>query len=55
MVIHSKGVCRGTSCFAAHVLRPSFAFTMDFNVVDKVFYTGSNEVHVRATVVGLPP
>ena len=51
MVIHSQGVCFGTSYFAPHVLRPSIAFTMDFNVGDKVFYTCSNGV--PATVAGL--
>ena len=42
MVIHSQGVCRGTLYFAPHVLRPSIAFTMDFNVGDKVLHTRSN-------------
>ena len=39
MVIHSRGVCCGTSYFAPHVLRPSIAFTMHFNVGDKVFHS----------------
>ena len=55
MVIHSPGVCCGTSYFAPHVLRPSIEFTMDFNVGAKVFYTHSNGVRVSATVVGLSP
>ena len=55
MVIHSQGVCCGTSYFAPHVPRPSIAFTMDFNVGDKVFYTRSNGVRFPATVVGLSP
>ena len=41
MVIHSRRVCCGTSYFAPHFFRPSIAFTMDFNVGDKVFYTRS--------------
>ena len=53
--MHSQGVCCGTSYFAPHVLRPSIAFTMDFNVGDKVFCTCSNGVRVPATVVGLSP
>ena len=36
-------------------LRPSIAFTMDFNVGDRVFYTRSNGVRVPATVVGFAP
>ena len=53
-MIHSQGVCRGTSSFAL-ILRPSIAFTMDFNVGDRVFYTRSNGVRVLATVVGFAP
>ena len=52
MVMHFEGVCCGTPYFAPHVLTPSIAFTMDFNVGDKVFYTRSNGV---ATVVGFAP
>ena len=55
MVIHSQDVCCGTSYFAPHVIRPSIALTMDFNVGDKVFYTRSNGVRVPATVVGVAP
>ena len=55
MVIHSQGVCCGTSYFAPNVPRPSIAFTMGFNVEDKVFYTRSNGVHVPPTVVGFAP
>ena len=55
MVIHSQGVYCGTSYVAPHVLRPSIAFTMDFNVGDKVFYTRSNGVCVPATVVRFAP
>ena len=55
MLIHSRGVRCGTSYFAPHVLRPSIAFTMDFNIADKVFYTRSNGVRVAATVLGLSP
>ena len=36
-------------------LRPSIAFTMDFNVGDRVFYTRSNGMRGRATVVGFAP
>ena len=36
-------------------LRPSIAFTMDFNVGDRVFYTRSNGMRVPATVVGFAP
>ena len=36
-------------------LRPSIAFTMDFNIGDKVFYTRSNGVRLPATVVGYAP
>ena len=36
-------------------LRPSIAFTMDFNVGDRVFYTRSNGVRVPATMVGFAP
>ena len=52
--IPSPGVCRGTSYFAPHVLKPSIALTitMDFSVGDKVFYTCSNGVCVLATLVG---
>ena len=52
MVIHYSRVCCGTTYF---VLRPSIAFTMDFNVGDKVFCTRSNGVRVPATMVGLSP
>ena len=55
MVIHSQGVCRGTSYFAPHVLKPSIAFTMDFSVGDKVFYIYSNGVRIPATVAGFAP
>ena len=34
MVIHSRGVCCGTSYFAPRVLGPSIALTIDFNVGD---------------------
>ena len=59
MVIHSHGISCGTSFFALHVLGPSIAFTMDFNVADKVFYTRSNRVLLTvcgpATIVELSP
>ena len=51
MVIHSEGVCCGTSYFSPHVFKPSIAFTMDFNVGDKGIYTRSNWVCGTAIVV----
>ena len=36
-------------------LKPSIAFTMDFNVGDRVFYTCSNGVRAPATLVGFAP
>ena len=36
-------------------LRPSIAYTMDFSVGDKAFYTRSNKVRVLAKVVEFAP
>ena len=54
MVIHSQMSTAGHHLLLSFP-RPSIAFTMGFNVGDRVFYTRSNGVRVPATVVGFAP
>ena len=51
MVKHFHSACCRTSYFPPHLLRPTFSFSMDISIGDRVFYTCSNGVRVPARLV----